>query len=227
MPSPSATELSSTHISHPSYTSASNTGLKMRVLTSVVLSLAAVRPPLGVPGSVQANDECYAPCAPLCDAPTESIIDGFRMEEVPGVDGCWVGKTFEDPLNVTSAIHTSRPAVVAGFGLVGDSMSKTYRGRWLRSDASQVLTYVSGAPATIVMARNDGTPSYHEVLGPRIGIEQTQQIIVPRGVWQLMIPHGRFTLYSLAGKCLFSHHALQCFQGLSSCLDSDHVNLSL
>lgn len=199
----------------------------MRVLTSVVLSLAAVRPPLDVPGSVQANEECYAPYAPLCDAPTESIIEKFRMEEVPGLDGCWVGKTFEDPLNVTSAIHTSRPAVLAAFGLVGDTISKKYRGKWFRTDASQVLTYVSGTPVTIVMSRRDGTPSYREVLGHRIWIGQKQQIIVPRGLWQLMIPHGRFTLYSLAGRCLFPHQALQCFQGSSTCLDSDRVDLAL
>lgn len=149
------------------------------------------------------------------------------MEEVPGLDGCWVGKTFEDPLNVTSAIHTSRPAVLAGFGLVGNTMNTRFQGRWFRSNASQVLTYVSGTPLTILMTRNDGTPSYRELLGPRILNGQKVQVIVPRGVWQIMFLHGRFTLFSLAGKCLFSHHALRCFQRLSTCLDSDRVDLSL
>lgn len=162
MPSPNPTELSSTHITHPFYTSASNTRPKMRLVTSVVLSLAAVRPPLGVPGPVQANEECRAP---LCDAPTEAIIGRFRMEQVPGgMGGFWVGNTFEDPLTVTSAIHTSRPAVLAGFGLVGNTMNTRFQGRWFRSNASQVLTYVSGTPLTILMARNDGTPSYRELL---------------------------------------------------------------
>ncbi|KAK1826549.1 RmlC-like cupin domain-containing protein [Podospora conica] len=163
----------------------------MRLLTSAILSLALLSPALAVPGYPQGSQ-----CGGGVDAHTaDEVIAELGMTPVPGTDGSWVVKTFEDPLNVTSAIHTSRPAASARYHLLVRTSTNKGFGRWFKkADASEVWSYLGGAPVTITTARNDGTPAHSEVLGPNIFAGQRPQIVVPRGVWQLKKIEAKWSL---------------------------------
>lgn len=162
----------------------------MHLLTSAILCLAVFSPALAVPGSPQGNSHG---CGISTRTPAE-VIAQLGLVPVPNVDGCWFIKTFVDPLNVTSAIHTSRPAASAIHGLIVRTDTNKGFGRWTKTDASQVWSYAGGAPVTITTARNDGTPAHSEVLGPDIFAGQRPQITVPRGIWQIRKTEGKWSL---------------------------------
>lgn len=184
----------------------------MHLLTSAILCLAVLSPALAVPGSSQGN---YHGCGASTHTPAE-IIAQLGIVSVPGVDGCWVIKTFVDPLNVTSATHTSRPAASAMRSLPVRTDTNKGFGTWTKTDASQVWSYAGGAPLTIITAGNDGTPTHSEVLGPDIFAGQRPHIIVPRGMWEMKKTEGKWSLSGEACEYFFPCVVLPSSSGLES-----------
>ncbi|KAH7324226.1 cupin family protein [Stachybotrys elegans] len=61
-------------------------------------------------------------------------------------------------------------------------------------DAVEIWHYYAGAPMTLSLSRNDGSPVRDYVLGKDILKGERPQVLVPRGVWQHAQSMGEWTL---------------------------------
>lgn len=67
------------------------------------------------------------------------------------------------------------------------------RSHWHRVDADEVWHHYAGAPLELAMSDN-GHAVHHLRLGSDFGLDETPQIVVPRGVWQAARSLGSWTL---------------------------------
>ncbi|KAK4109192.1 hypothetical protein N656DRAFT_792124 [Canariomyces notabilis] len=92
-----------------------------------------------------------------------------QLNLIPNIEKGYYLETFRDTSNVTSTTTTpSGGASADGFS------------RWHRLlDAAEVWHYYAGAPLTLFLARDDGSPVREIVLGPDVFQGQRPQVVVP------------------------------------------------
>ena len=109
------------------------------------------------------------------------IIATLRLERHP--EGGWYIQSFKD-----AAKAGERPQSTAIYYLLeaGDVS------HWHRVDAVEIWHYYAGAPLTLRVS--DGSGVQEQRLGPDIRKGERPQFVVPRGVWQLAVSTGDWTL---------------------------------
>ncbi|KAG6035387.1 hypothetical protein E4U41_006100 [Claviceps citrina] len=120
----------------------------------------------------------------------QRIIQHLHL--TPNIEGGYYRQTFEDP--VTVAGNRSASTLIYYLLRAQDGPS-----RWHRLDATEVWHFYAGAPLTLSLSRDDGSPVDEPLLGPRVLHGQAPQVVVPRGVWQRARSRGEWTLVVAPG----------------------------
>ncbi|KAI1410529.1 cupin superfamily protein [Hypoxylon sp. FL1857] len=106
-------------------------------------------------------------------------------------------QTFEDPDTVIRTSNNStRSASTEIYYLLEGAAGSSY---WHQVDATEVWHYYAGAPLTLSLSNNTGTPTVDKLLGPDIFNNQQPQIVIPKGTWQSAQSHGEWTLVGNTG----------------------------
>ncbi|KAF2179289.1 hypothetical protein K469DRAFT_716547 [Zopfia rhizophila CBS 207.26] len=106
---------------------------------------------------------------------------------VENVEKGYYIQAFEDP----DKNSDGRSVSTAIYYLLEGSAGQSY---WHRVDTSEVWHYYAGAPLTLSLSNNDGTPVKKKVLGPDIFNGQAPQVVVAKNEWQSARSLGRWTL---------------------------------
>ncbi|KAK4449600.1 RmlC-like cupin domain-containing protein [Podospora aff. communis PSN243] len=114
-----------------------------------------------------------------------------KLNLAPNIERGYFVETFRDTENVTSATSANRSASTAIYYLLKGAVGHS---RWHRVDAVEVWHYYAGAPLTLELARDDGSPVREEKLGPDVFSGERPQVVVGGGEWQRARSWGEWTL---------------------------------
>ncbi|KAI3332424.1 cupin superfamily protein [Xylariaceae sp. AK1471] len=106
----------------------------------------------------------------------------------PNVEGGYYFETFRDTAVIPSENRSVSTAIY--YLLEGPNVPSV----WHRVDAAEVWHWYAGAPLTLHVSRNDGTPTQSHLLGPDLFRNQRPQIVIPAGDWQQALSCGSWTL---------------------------------
>ncbi|KAL2158275.1 hypothetical protein VTH06DRAFT_4596 [Thermothelomyces fergusii] len=110
-----------------------------------------------------------------------------QLKLIPNVEKGHYAESFRDDHNVTADRSASTAIYYLLEGHEGYS-------RWHRLDAVELWHYYAGAPLTLSLARDDGSPVREVTLGPDIFNGQQPQVVVAKGEWQRARSLGDWTL---------------------------------
>jgi predicted cupin superfamily sugar epimerase len=113
---------------------------------------------------------------------------------VPNVEGGYYVETFRDAA-VTPAGNRSVSTAIY-YLLEGPNVPSV----WHRVDAAEVWHWYAGAPLTLHVSHNNGTPTQKHLLGPDLFRNQRPQVVIPAGDWQRAVSGGSWTLVGTTGK---------------------------
>ncbi|KAL0944666.1 cupin family protein [Colletotrichum truncatum] len=134
-----------------------------------------------------------APCSlarPKTPCPIESRSASDIIKELgltPNIEKGFYTQTFES----TEKFSSNRSLSTAIYYLLEGSAGPSI---WHRLDAAEVWHYYAGAPLTLSLSYDDGTPIEEVVLGPDIFDTQQPQIVIAKNQWQRATSHGRWSL---------------------------------
>ncbi|KAI0887563.1 RmlC-like cupin domain-containing protein [Annulohypoxylon maeteangense] len=130
---------------------------------------------------------------PINDRTAAEVVAQLNL--IPNDEKGYYVQTFEDPETVirtaANGTQSTRSASTEIFYLLEGSVGDSY---WHRVDAVEVWHYYAGAPLTLSLSENDGTPPTKKLLGPDVFDSQTPQVAIPKGTWQSALSHGSWTL---------------------------------
>ncbi|KAK4121196.1 hypothetical protein N657DRAFT_682857 [Parathielavia appendiculata] len=128
---------------------------------------------------------------PLHKRTAEEVIAQLNL--IPNVEKGYYIETFRDADNVTttSGGTPDRSASTAIYYLLEGSEGFS---RWHRVDAVEVWHYYAGAPLTLSLAKDDGSPVRVVTLGPDVFAGQQPQVVVAKWEWQQARSLGAWTL---------------------------------
>ena len=168
------------------------TSLLLCAFTAGTLCVAAPPPPKGLGGP-------HPPSSiPINKRTAQEIVTKLNL--IPNVERGYFVETFRDTDNVTSATNADRSASTAIYYLLEGSDRHS---RWHRVDAVEVWHYYAGAPLTLSLSHDDGSPAREVKLGPDVFNGETPQVAVGRWEWQRARSHGDWTLVGTTGKYYF------------------------
>jgi hypothetical protein len=137
----------------------------------------------------------------------QQVIDELGLE--PNIEKGYFVETFRDP-----ATHNggNRSVSTAIYYLLEGCAGKSY---WHRVDATEVWHYHAGAPMSLFLSDDDGTPVREHVLGPNVLDAQRPQVVIAPWEWQQALSHGKWTLVSTTGT---SFLPLALHSGIAPCI---------
>ncbi|KAK3352530.1 RmlC-like cupin domain-containing protein [Lasiosphaeria hispida] len=133
----------------------------------------------------------HHPSKPISQRTAQEVVAQLNL--IPNVEKGYFIETFRDSENVTTAAAgvPTRAASTAIYylleGAVGDSV-------WHRVDAAEVWHYYAGAPLTLSLSYDDGTPLRKVKLGPDVFEGQSPQVAIRKWEWQSARSLGSWTL---------------------------------
>ncbi|KAI0204826.1 RmlC-like cupin domain-containing protein [Astrocystis sublimbata] len=116
----------------------------------------------------------------------QDVVD--RLGLVPNVEGGYYVETFRDERLVPSSNRSVSTAIY--YLLEGPDVPSV----WHRVDAAEVWHWYGGAPLTLQLSSNNGTPTRDHLLGPDLFNDQRPQVVIPANDWQRAISRGAWTL---------------------------------
>ena len=123
----------------------------------------------------------------------KDVVKQLNLE--PNPEKGYFAQTFEDPDKVGNrSVSTLIYYLLEGCS--GDSV-------WHRVDAAEVWHYYAGAPLTLSLSYNNGTPTDKQVLGQDIFNGQAPQVVIPKNKWQSARSMGAWTLVGTTGEFSF------------------------
>lgn len=122
-----------------------------------------------------------------------------QLNLIPNVEKGYFVETFRDTDNVTttSGGTANRTASTAIYYLLAGSEGFS---RWHRVDAVELWHYYAGAPLTLSLSHNDGSPVREVKLGQDIFDGQQPQVAIGKWEWQRARSCGAWTLVGTTGK---------------------------
>ncbi|KAI0834877.1 cupin superfamily protein [Hypoxylon sp. FL0890] len=127
---------------------------------------------------------------PINHRSAQEIVKQLNL--IPNDEKGYYVQTFEDPDTVIRTSNNStRSASTEIYYLLEGASGSSY---WHKVDATEVWHYYAGAPLTLSLSNNTGTPTVEKLLGPDIFNNQQPQIVIPKGTWQSALSHGEWTL---------------------------------
>jgi len=113
------------------------------------------------------------------------VVEALGLEPLPH-EGGWFRRSFGDGAADTCSVILYLMSARTDDGGSGFSAMHLL-------DATEVFTFVAGAPAEMLLLHPDGSTSR-----PRLGVHlargETPQVVVPAGVWQGTVTLGAWTL---------------------------------
>jgi predicted cupin superfamily sugar epimerase len=113
------------------------------------------------------------------------VVEALGLEPLPH-EGGWYRRTFGDGDGDTCSVILYLMSAGTDDGGSGFSAMHVL-------DATEVFTFVAGAPAEMLLLHPDGSTSR-----PRLGVDlaggEMPQVVVPAGVWQGTVTLGDWTL---------------------------------
>jgi uncharacterized protein len=130
-----------------------------------------------------------------------------QLQLTPNPEKGYYIQTFEDPARVSNT-NNNRSVSTAIYYLLEGSAGQSVWHRLL--DAAEVWHFYAGAPLTLSLSLDDGSPTVVHVLGPDIFCGQRPQVVIPTGTWQSARSLGSWTLVGTTGKMrtLWLSHAV-------------------
>jgi uncharacterized protein len=162
------------------------TTLLLCTLAATSLGVAAAPPP-GPPKDPKPK--------PIHKRTAQEVI--AKLNLIPNVERGYFAETFRDTDNVTSPTSTNRSASTAIYYLLEGAVGHS---RWHRVDSVEVWHYYAGAPLTLSLSRDDGTPVREMKLGPDVFAGEQPQVVVGAWEWQRARSHGEWTLVGTTGE---------------------------
>ncbi|KAI1420797.1 RmlC-like cupin domain-containing protein [Xylaria sp. FL1777] len=111
-----------------------------------------------------------------------------KLGLTPNPEGGYFIETFRDERLLPDSNRSVSTAIY--YLLEGPNVPSV----WHRVDAAEVWHWYAGAPLTLELSSNDGTPTRSHVLGQDLLSNQQPQIIIPAQEWQRATSHGNWTL---------------------------------
>jgi predicted cupin superfamily sugar epimerase len=121
-----------------------------------------------------------------------------QLNLIPNVEKGYYVESFRDADNVTttSGGTPDRTASTAIYYLLEGSEGFS---RWHRVDAVELWHYYAGAPLTLSLAKDDGSPVRVATLGPDVFDGQQPQVAIAKWEWQQARSLGAWTLVGTTG----------------------------
>ncbi|KAI0970704.1 RmlC-like cupin domain-containing protein [Xylaria arbuscula] len=116
----------------------------------------------------------------------QEIIDKLGL--APNVEGGYYLETFRDPRLLPGSNRSVSTAIY--YLLEGPDVPAV----WHRVDAAEVWHWYAGAPLTLDISSDNGTPTRSHVLGQDLFSDQLPQVVIPANEWQRATSHGNWTL---------------------------------
>lgn len=142
---------------------------------------------------------------PIDKRSAQEVIDKLKLVANP--EKGYFLETFEDPDKVNNR-SVSTLIYYLLEGSAGDS-------RWHRvPDATEIWHFYAGAPLTLSLSQNDGTPTTKHVLGQDVFNNQAPFVVIPKGTWQSARSNGSWTLVGNTGTSPIKrdrHHCMDCW----------------
>ncbi|KAF7536550.1 hypothetical protein G7054_g4453 [Neopestalotiopsis clavispora] len=114
-----------------------------------------------------------------------------QLQLTPNPEKGYYIQTFEDPARVSNT-NNNRSVSTAIYYLLEGSAGQSVWHRLL--DAAEVWHFYAGAPLTLSLSLDDGSPTVVHALGPDIFCGQRPQVVIPTGMWQSARSLGSWTL---------------------------------
>lgn len=116
-----------------------------------------------------------------------------QLNLIPNVEKGYYVETFRDTDNATETRSISTAIYYLLEGHEGYS-------HWHRVDAVEVWHYYAGAPLTLSLSRDDGSPVREVKLGPDVFSGQQPQLAIGKWEWQRARSWGDWTLVGTTGR---------------------------
>jgi predicted cupin superfamily sugar epimerase len=135
------------------------------------------------------SPQTYDP-TPINQRTAQEVITQLNL--IPNVEKGYYVETFRDTANVTA----NRSASTAIYYLLEGAEGYS---NWHRVDAVEVWHYYAGAPLTLSLALDDGSPVREMNLGPDVFAGQQPQVAIGKWEWQRARSWGDWTLVGTTG----------------------------
>ena len=176
--------------------------LRASKLVTMLLGLCmAIGSDAAVPQSREARNlpghgQSYHHPTPMNKRTAQEVITQLNL--IPNIEKGYYVETFRDADNVTttSGGNADRSASTAIYYLLEGSAGFSH---WHRVDAAEVWHYYAGAPLTLSLAHDDGSPVRDMKLGPDVFAGQQPQVAIGKWEWQRARSWGTWTLVGTTG----------------------------
>lgn len=160
------------------------------------------RPGFALVAALTALPTCLAEGKPIDQRTAQEVVDKLKL--LPNPEKGYYLQTFEDPDRVNN-----RSVSTLIYYLLEGSAGNS---RWHRvPDATEIWHYYAGAPLTLSLSHDDGTPTEKHVLGPDVFNNQAPFVVIPKGMWQSARSSGNWTLVGNTGKSAGQHPVDTCY----------------
>ncbi|KAI1820396.1 RmlC-like cupin domain-containing protein [Xylaria intraflava] len=116
----------------------------------------------------------------------QEIIDVLGL--VPSAEGGYYFETFRDTTLLPSSNRSISTAIY--YLIEGPNVPSA----WHSVDAAEVWHWYAGAPLTLEISQNNGSPTTIHHLGPQLFQKQRPQAVIPAHDWQRALSWGNWTL---------------------------------
>ena len=165
------------------------------------LAAAAPSPSIQEARDSSSNGQSHHHPIPMSKRTAQEVI--IQLNLTPSTEKGYYVETFRDTDNVTEINGGSpdRAASTAIYYLLEGSEGFS---NWHRVDAVEVWHYYAGAPLTLSLALDDGTPVREVKLGPDVFDGQQPQVPIAKWEWQRARSCGVWTLVGTTGESCLS-----------------------
>ena len=156
---------------------------------AIALSLCLLNAALASPAP---SGHGYLGNEPVGTRSAQDVVAQLNL--TTNVEGGYYLQTFQDPALVPG---TNRSFSTAIYYLLEGSTGSSL---WHRVDAAEVWHYYAGAPLTLSLSHDDGSPVKTVTLGPDVFHGQQPQYAIEKWEWQSAKSLGNWTLVGTTGE---------------------------